>query len=247
MVWPRRTRNPQNWDTLHPYVVIEDQEPEDGALDTLRGPRSPQKWSSVDHESTKDPTEKVLWVRGGPQTPRSSFHQSPGERGTPRRSPPRTHLVLGELGGVLEDHVLLLGRGVAGGQGQAAQGVPPRPPLLDDGQDLLLDGRRQRHPRGAHPDVVAAVDDALGGALRWGHGGGHGVVGTWGWDVGTWWWDVVVGRGDGTLGRGGGTSGRGGGTWWWDVGMGRQDVVMGRGGGTSGCGGGTRWWDVGTQ
>ena len=97
---------------------------------------------------------------------------------TPSRPPPAPpHLVLGEFGGVLQQHLLLLGRGVARGQGQAAQGVPPRPPLLDDRQDLLLHRRRQRDARRPNPHVIAAVDDALGGTLGWGSMGSVGPTG----------------------------------------------------------------------
>ena len=143
--------------------------PKEGTLHTLIGPRTPKKgltWPIRDQR----PREGLIRIHTRPRT----------------LPPPPNHLVLGELGGVLQGHVLLLGRGVAGGQGQAPQGVPPRPPLLDDGEDLLLDGRRQGDPRGAHPDVVTAVDDALGGTLRRGRGREEVVTGVrGGGDAGT--------------------------------------------------------------
>lgn len=86
---------------------------------------------------------------------------------TPSRvSAPCTHLVVYELGGVLQDHLLLPQWRVAGGQGQAAKGVAPGAPLLDHGQDVVLDGAGQGHAGGAHADVGAAVDDALRSTLK---------------------------------------------------------------------------------
>lgn len=96
-----------------------------------------------------------------------------------------THLVLHELGRVIQDHLLSLGGGVPGGQGQAAQGVPASTPLLDHGQNLLLHRPCHGHPGGANSHVVTAIDDPLGGTLveqnntqRWlffpAHGEWHG-------------------------------------------------------------------------
>lgn len=75
------------------------------------------------------------------------------------------HLVLHELGRIIQHHLLSLGWGVAGGQGQAAQGVTASAPLLDHGHDLLLHRPSHGHPGGAYSHVVAAVDDSLGGTL----------------------------------------------------------------------------------
>lgn len=84
---------------------------------------------------------------------------------------PSAHLILHEPGRVIQDHVLSLWRGVPGGQGQAAQGVPASAPLLDHRHDLLLHWPCQGHPCGANSHVVTAVDDPLRGTL----GGQNGI------------------------------------------------------------------------
>lgn len=76
-----------------------------------------------------------------------------------------THLVLHELGRVIQDHLLSLGGGVPGGQRQAAQGVPASTPLLDHRQNPLLHRPCHGHPGGANSHVVTAIDDPLGGTL----------------------------------------------------------------------------------
>lgn len=75
------------------------------------------------------------------------------------------HLVIHELGRIIQEHVLSLRRGVPGGQGQAAQGVPASAPLLDHRHNLLLHWPRHGYSGGANSHVVTAIDDPLGGTL----------------------------------------------------------------------------------
>ena len=76
-----------------------------------------------------------------------------------------SYLIVYKLGGVLQVHLVPPQRGVAGGEGQAAEGVAPRAPLLDDGQEVVFDGAGQRNPGGSHTDVRTAVDDSFWSSL----------------------------------------------------------------------------------
>lgn len=78
---------------------------------------------------------------------------------------PPPHLIIGKLGGVLQDHLLGLQGVVTGGQGQATQGVATGSPVLDHGQDLVLDGIGQWHAGGANSHVGAPVNHTLWGTL----------------------------------------------------------------------------------
>lgn len=75
------------------------------------------------------------------------------------------HLVIHELGRIIQEHVLSLRGCVPGGQGQAAQGVPASAPLLDHRHNLLLHWPRHGYSGGANSHVGTAIDDPLGGAL----------------------------------------------------------------------------------
>lgn len=75
------------------------------------------------------------------------------------------HLIFYKLGGVLQVHLLLLHRCVAGGQCQTAKGVAPSAPLLNDGQDVVFDWASQGHTVGAHTNVCATVNDTLWSTL----------------------------------------------------------------------------------
>lgn len=75
------------------------------------------------------------------------------------------HLIVYKLGGVLQVHLLLLHWGVAGGQSQTTEGVPPGAPLLDNGHDVVFDWLGQRYTSGAHTDICATVNDAFRSTL----------------------------------------------------------------------------------
>lgn len=75
------------------------------------------------------------------------------------------HLILDKLAGILQVHVLFAWRGVMGGQSQAAQRVPARPPLTDLGHQLLSQGWCECDFPCSHPQVQTPVDDALGSPL----------------------------------------------------------------------------------
>lgn len=77
-----------------------------------------------------------------------------------------SHLVVGELGGVLKVHLLNLQWGVTGGKSQATQGITAGTPLLNDGHDLVFDGVGQGHAGGANTHVCAPVNHTLGGTLQ---------------------------------------------------------------------------------
>ena len=84
---------------------------------------------------------------------------------------PHTDLVLGELDGLGEVHVLHSWGGVPGGEGEAAQRVAPRPVVSDRRQDLILDDFSQRHFAVSNSDVRAPLYHSLWGALRERRGG----------------------------------------------------------------------------
>ena len=71
------------------------------------------------------------------------------------------YLILWELGGLSQIHIVHLGWGVPGGQCQAAQCVPARPVLPDRGQHFVLDGLAERNLIVAHTHVRAPVDHAF--------------------------------------------------------------------------------------
>lgn len=76
-----------------------------------------------------------------------------------------THLIVCKLGGVLQVHLLLPHRCVAGGQCQTAEGVAPGAPLLDDGHDVVFDRASQGYTGGAHTNVCATVNDTFWSTL----------------------------------------------------------------------------------
>lgn len=75
------------------------------------------------------------------------------------------YLVVDELAGIIQTHILLPRRVVSRGQREAAQGVDAGAPLPDLGEYLLLGGESQGNPGVANADVVAALNDAFWGAL----------------------------------------------------------------------------------
>ena len=88
------------------------------------------------------------------------------------------HLVVGELGRVLQLHLLGLHGVVACGQGQATQGIATGSPVLDHSQDLVLDGVGEGHAGCSDSDVCASVNHTLWGTLlekmkRHGHSFNH--------------------------------------------------------------------------
>ena len=76
-----------------------------------------------------------------------------------------SHLIVYKLGGVFQDHFLLLQRGVAGCQCQTTQGVAPGAPLLDDWHDVVFDGSSQGYTVGANTNVRATVNDTFWSTL----------------------------------------------------------------------------------